>query len=198
MKKLAICMAGVALAAVASARAGDDTGLTTRPVRAALEARRVEVRNERYCMGADGLYRYALETYEGTSAGDESLTGRFVLEIEAFDNVTQGFQGLATGRARIYDPATGRLKVRAQVWAVDSPSPDPLGVKVDGFVAGRLLPERREDPDGRARDRFFANFSVRLDTSAAFVGNLGGDVPVPPRNTAVVQGLPGACLPSEP
>jgi hypothetical protein len=124
------------------------------------------------------------------------LTGRFVLEVDAFDNVTQGYQGLATGSARIYDAATGRLKVVARVTAVDSPSADPLGVKVDGFVTGRILPAARP-PRGAAGGvkQLFANFSVRLDTSAAFVGSLGGDAPVPSQNTALIQDKRGACAP---
>jgi hypothetical protein len=52
-----------------------DGGPATRGVRAVLEGRRVAVRGERHCMGADGVYRFAHETYEGTSDGDEELTG---------------------------------------------------------------------------------------------------------------------------
>jgi hypothetical protein len=175
-----------------------DGGPTTRGARAVLEGRRVDVRGERHCQGADGLYRFAHETYEGTSEGDDELTGRFVLEVDAFDNVTQGYQGLATGSARIYDAATGRLKVVARVTAVDSPSLDPLGVKVDGFVTGRILPPARRPGEAKAPARvLFANFSVRLDTSASFVGSLGADVPVGPQNTAVIQDKRKGCLPPE-
>ena len=196
--RLGRCAAAMAVMAAAGgwpAAAGED-GPTTRGVRAVLEGRRVEVRDERRCMGADGLYRFAHETYEGMSDGDEELTGRFVLEVDAFDNVTQGYQGLATGSARIYDAATGRLKVVARVAAVDHPSADPLGVKVDGFVTGRILPATRP-PGGAAGGvkRLFANFSVRLDTSAAFVGALGADAPVPPQNIAVIQDKRSACAP---
>jgi hypothetical protein len=174
-----------------------EDGPTTRGVQATLEARRVEVHAERYCQGADGLYRFAHETYEGTSTGDPELTGRFVLEIHAADNVSQGFLGLATGKARIFDAATGRLKVMVDVSAIDSPSLDPLGVKVDGFVSGHVLPDPA-DPSGSGRPTvLFANFSVRLDTTAAFVGNLGGDGPVAPRNTAVIQDAADACRPDE-
>ena len=185
-------MAAAVLITAGAATAGAGEGPSTRAVQATLEARRTEVHGERYCSGADGVYRFASETYEGTSAGDEELTGRFVLEIHASDNVSQGFQGLATGRARIFDAATGRLKVTAEVWAVDSPSVDPPGVKVDGFVAGHALPDPSASP-GAAPRVLFANFSVRLDTTASFVGNIGGDVPIPPRNTAILQDARSAC-----
>jgi hypothetical protein len=177
-------MAGLITSGGALCAKGED-GLATRGAQATLEARRVEVHGERYCQGTDGLYRFANETYEGTSTGDPELTGRFVLEIHAADNVSQGFLGLATGKARIYDSATGRLKVMVDVSAIDSPSLDPLGVKVDGFVSGHVLPDPA-DPSGKPAV-LFANFSVLLDTTAAFVGNLGGDAPVAPRNTAVIQ-----------
>lgn len=166
-------------------------GPVTRGVHAALEARRVLVSGERYCTGPDGLYRFADETYEGTSNGDDELTGRFVLEIHATDNVTRGYLGLATGKARIYDPATGRLKVMADVAATDSPSIDPPGVQVDGFVRGYVLRDPGVHADAVPRV-LFANFSVRLDTSAAFIGNLGTDGPVAPQNTAVLQDAEGS------
>ena len=176
----------------AASAAGAGEGPSTRAVQATLEARRIEVHGERYCTGADGLYRFASETYEGTASGDDELTGRFVLEIHASDNVSSGFLGLATGRARIYDAGTGRLKVTAEVWAIDSPSLDPPGVRVDGFVAGRVLPDLSQ-ANGASPKVLFANFSVRLDATAAFTGNLGGDAPIPPRNTAVVQDAVNAC-----
>jgi hypothetical protein len=172
-----------------------DSGGQTQAVRATLEARRVEVRGERYCFASDGLYRFAHEIYEGTSTGDEDLTGRFVLEIHAADNVTQGFQGLATGTVKVLDPVNGRLKLVARVYAVDSPSINPLGVKVDGFVNGQILSEgdgRGERSEGAAKV-LFANFSVLLDPTAAFVGNLGGDLPVAPQNAAVAQSNAATC-----
>ena len=159
---------------------------STRAVQAVLEADRTQTHGERYCTGVDGLYRFAHETYEGMSTGDPELTGRFVLEIHAADNVTQGFLGLATGKARIYDTATGRLKVMVDVAAIDSPSIEPPGVKVDGFVSGHVLPGP-EAPPGAASKVLFANFSVRLDVTASFIGNLGTDAPVAPQNTAVIQ-----------
>ena len=165
------------------------SGLVTRGVRAFLRAYRVQVEGEGYRTGADGLYRFAHETYEGTSTGDQELTGRFVLEIHTTDNVTQGFLGLATGQARIYDSATGRLKVTAEVSAIDSPSIDPPGVKVDGFVKGHVLRDPSTASGPGAPRALFANFSVRLDTTAAFIGNLGADEPIAPRNTAVLQDL---------
>jgi hypothetical protein len=170
-------------------------GPMTRPVSAVLEARRVEVQGERYCLGTDGLYRFAHETYEGTSTGDDEVTGRFVLTIHAFDNVSQGFQGLATGKAKIYDAATGRLKAVADVHAIDSPSADPPGVRVDGFVNGRIFRDAGTAAAGAEPQVsvFFANFSVRLDLTASFVGNLGGDAPVRPYNAALVQDTGGSC-----
>lgn len=171
------------------------TGPATRGVRAALEARRVSVHGERYCPGPDGLHRFAHETYEGTSTGDEELTGRFVLEIEATDNVTRGFLGVATGKATIYDAVTGRLKVTADVSAIDSPSVDPPGVRVDGFVSGHVLQDPAAPPGAGGPKVLFANFSVRLDVTAAFIGNLGADGPVAPQNTAVLQDAEGPCRP---
>jgi hypothetical protein len=174
------------------------SGGQTQAVRATLEARRVEVRREQYCFGADGLYRFAHEIYEGTSTGDDDLTGRFVLEIHAADNVTQGFQGLATGTVKVLDASSGRLKLVARVYAVDSPSVNPPGVKVDGFVNGQILGEGHSQGAGSGGVKvLFANFSVLLDPTAAFVGNLGGDLPVAPQNTAVVQANAATCTASQ-
>lgn len=170
---------------------------STRAVQAVLEARRVAFHGERYCTGADGLYRFAHETYEGTSTGDPELTGRFVLEIHAADNVSQGFLGLATGKARIFDGATGRLKVIVDVAAIDSPSIDPPGVKVDGFVSGHVVPDPEAPRGPGGPIVLFANFSVRLDVTAAFIGNLGADEPIAPRNTAVIQEGGNSCRPDD-
>ena len=167
--------------------AGATGGLATCGVRAFLSAHRVQVEGEGYCTGADGLYRFAHETYEGTSTGDEALTGRFVLEIHTADNVTQGFLGLATGQARIYDAESGRLKLTAEVSAIDSPSIDPPGVKVDGFVKGHVLRDPGAPAGAGGPKLLFANFTVHLDTAANFVGNLGADEPIAPSNTAVLQ-----------
>jgi hypothetical protein len=110
--------------------------------------------------------------------------------------VTRGFLGLATGQARIYDPATGRLKVVADVSAIDSPPVEPPGVKVDGFVNGHALPDPDAPPGAGGRPKvLFANFSVRLDATAAFIGNLGADGPVAPQNTAVLQDAGYSCRP---
>ena len=186
LRRLALTTALAAMTALLAT--GLEAGSpSTRAVQAVLEAQRVEFHGERYCTGVDGLYRFAHETYEGTSTGDPELTGRFVLEIHAADNVTQGFLGLATGKARIYDAASGRLKVMVDVSAVDSPSVDPPGVKVDGFVSGQVLPDA-DAPPGTGRPKvLFANFSVRLDVTASFIGNLGTDAPIAPQNTAVIQ-----------
>ena len=161
------------------------TGTTVAPVSATLEARRTQTRGERFCTGADGLYRFALETYEGTSSGSEPVDGRFVLEVHAFDNVTQGFRGPAVGTVKIYDLATDRLKLVGDVLAVDSPSVNPPGVRVDGFVTGRVVGTHGA-ADGATGEFLFANFSVLLDATAAFVGNLGADGPVQPHNAAIV------------
>ena len=168
---------------------------TVKPVKARLEAERTQMLGERFCTGADGLYRFALETYEGTSTGDEEVSGRFVLQVHAFDNVTQGFRGPAVGTVKIYDSDTDRLKLVGEVLAVDSPSVSPPGVRVDGFVHGRLIGDQGS---GRAGGAFlFANFSVLLDPTAAFVGNLGEDLPVPPQNAAILVN-PGNCAPTWP
>jgi len=190
-----LILAGVLVLAaspIARAEPPATSRTTVKPVSAVLQARRVETRGERFCTGADGLYRFALETYEGTSTGDDEVTGRFVLQIHAFDNVTQGFRGPAVGTATIYDFVTGRPKLVADVIGVDSPSLTPPGVRVDGFVHGRLVGGAGEDSGPGAA--LFANFSVLLDPTAAFVGNLGGDAPVPPHNAAIVVNR-GQCAP---
>jgi hypothetical protein len=191
-------LAGLLLLTAGSTAHADNpnsTGTTVRPVSATLNAVRVETRGERLCTGADGLYRFALETYEGTSSGDEEVDGHFVLQIHAFDNVTQGFRGPAVGTVTVYDRETGRVKLIADVIGVDSPSLDPPGVRVDGFVHGRVVGERDDDSGrGDTNAALFANFSAFLDPTAALVGNLGGDAPVPPHNTAIVVNR-GNCAP---
>jgi hypothetical protein len=196
-ERIILAVATIGFSAVPLLQAAENaSGPTTQAVRATLEARRVEVRGERYCVGSDGVYRFAHEIYEGTSTGDEEISGTFVLEIHAADNVSLGFQGLATGNVKVVDPITGRLKLAAQVSAVDSLSLDPLGVKVDGFVSGQIFtePAAGKQPTGTGAKALFANFSVLLDTTAAFVGNIGADVPVPSQNTAVIQDA-GGCVP---
>ena len=169
--------------------AADTTpGPVTRAVHAAIEARRVRVEGERHRTSPDGLYRFADETYEGTSAGDPELTGRLLIEVHSADNVTRGYLGLATGQARIFEPVTGRLKAVAEVTAIDSPCVEPAGVRVDGFVSGHVLPDPAAAVAGHAKV-LFANFSARLGPNGALVGNLGTDGPVAPRSTAVVQDL---------
>ena len=196
MRRLPTIVVVMLLCGTAAAQ-GPQSRLTTRPVHAVLEARRVATEGERFCLGGDGLYRFALETYEGTSTGDDDVSGRFVLQVHAFDNVTQGFRGPAPGSVKVYDLLSGRLKVAADMFAVDWPSLDPPGVRVDGFVKGQIISEPGPVPTGGGHKLLFANFSVLLDATASFVGNLGGDAPVPPRNTALVVNM-GHCAPIGP
>ena len=190
-----LMLAGLLLVTASSVARADTAATTVRPVNATLNAVRVETRGERFCTGGDGLYRFALETYEGESTGHPEVDGHFVLEIHAFDNVTQGFRGPAVGTVKVQDRNTGRVKLIADVIGVDSPSLDPPGVRVDGFVHGRIIGEEGDDPGpGGGNAALFANFSAFLDVTAALVGNLGTDVAVPPHNTAIVVNR-GKCAP---
>ena len=88
------------------------------------------------------------------------------------------------------------MPLNVDVSAIDSPSIDPPGVRVDGFVTGHVLRDPGAAPGSGGPKVLFANFSVRLDTTAAFIGNLGADGPIAPQNTAVLQDE-GSCRPQE-
>jgi hypothetical protein len=175
---------GVAALALAAAN-----GPKTDAVQASFTAQATNVKT-RTCTGQDGTYSATRVRFEGTSTGDERLTGRVLARAHNLINQDTGL-GTSRGVLRILDPATGRVKAHAKFSAVVTE-----GTVLNGFILGHVRPQGEDTP--KRDGRLWANFTAQVTPQGAATGELGGGTA---ENTAVIQsghcGSPKAAKPKK-
>jgi hypothetical protein len=138
------------------------------------------------CTGADGTYAITKGVYTGTSTGDPRLTGDILIRTKSVINQDNGL-GVTNGTVWLKDSAaTPKVKAVARLTAVNTNKG-----KLDGLLAGTA-----RNADGKGATALVANFSAAFnDDGSQLTGELGGNDPVAPDNSAVFIGR--ACKPAK-
>src|SRR5204862_7990682 len=101
------------------------------------------------------------------SSPDQRLGGTLTISARVLVSAAGG-KGFTTGTAVIRDPATGRVKVRAQLTQLETEG----ATKFDGLLDGTV------EPGG---SHLVALYSGRIDTQTGTLNaNVGTDTPIPP------------------
>jgi hypothetical protein len=125
------------------------------------------------CAGAPGVVEVRTTLAGQATSPDPRLSGALTVSARVLVS-TVGGNGFTTGRIVIRDPASGRVKVRAELTQLETAT----ATKFDGLLVGTV------EPGG---SRLVALYSGRIDTQAGTLGaNVGTDTPVAPRHTGVV------------
>jgi hypothetical protein len=173
-------IAGLGLSAGAVAIAGDDNdGGSGRPqtdeVTATVDFTHFEGRF-RGCTGEDGEYTEAHVTVTGTSTGDSRLTGEVEARVHFLDLEVGPEAVIGTNRGRfiVRDPATGKKKVDAHIYAVTKNEET-----LKGFMRGKVNDEGVPPEPTAGAGELFANFRVLVvevpgDPGFDFEGQIGG------------------------
>ena len=140
--------AGVAIGAAQSSE--------TTPVTADFRASPVSVK-QRPCDATHTKFRVAFEGSQTST--DARLTGDLKARVRSVVNTQSGY-GHTSGKVRIRDTASGRLKFRGRLVGVLEP-----GGGVEGFLSGRSF--------GRPSVKLLANFNAQQDATGAITGELG-------------------------
>jgi hypothetical protein len=147
------------------------------------------------CTGADGTYAITKGVYTGTSTGDPRLTGDILIRTKSVVNQDNGL-GVTNGTVWLKDTATPKVsaahhgnrphyKAVARLTAVNTNKG-----KLDGLLAGTA-----KNADGKGSTGLVANFSAAFNGDGSqLTGELGGNAPVAPDNSAVFIGRP--CKPA--
>jgi hypothetical protein len=184
---LVLALAGIAVAT------GSKKQAATEPAAAEFTAAPVADKTKtRTCTGVDGQYNITHGTYKGTSTGDPRLTGDIVIKTKSIVNLDNGL-GVTQGSVWLSKPAATTPKSRhgkkhryqavAKLQAVNTERG-----KLDGFLSGVA-----KNADGKGKVALAANFSATFNADGtSLTGQLGGDAPVAPTNSAVFYGRPCA------
>jgi hypothetical protein len=187
---LALSVAGIAVAHRSELRAAN-TEAAQASFTATSDAARTKTRQ---CTGTDGTYAITHGVYTGAATGDPRLTGNLTLRTKSVVNLDSGL-GWTQGRIVVTDAGTGKLKANADLAAVNTG-----GGKLDGFLQGKVKdPAATTTAPKAKRGRHHhgnatgiaANFSATFDAAGTeLTGELGGDAPVAPTNSAIFFGEP--------
>ncbi|OLB80988.1 MAG: hypothetical protein AUI14_04840 [Actinobacteria bacterium 13_2_20CM_2_71_6] len=129
------------------------------------------------CTGSPGVIEIRTTLTGQASSADPQLAGALTVAARVLLSAAGG--GFTTGTVVVRDPATGRIKVRAQLTQLETAN----ATKFDGLLVGTVEP-------GDAR--LVALYSGRIDLRAGtLTANVGADTPVVPHDSAVVVG--GQC-----
>jgi hypothetical protein len=129
------------------------------------------------CRGAPGVVEVRTTLTGQASSPDPRLAG--TLTVSARVLISAAGNGFTTGTVVIRDPATGRIKVHAELTQLETAG----ATKFDGLLVGTVEP---------GASRLIALYSGRIDPQAGTLNaNVGADAPVAPHHTAVV--VSGEC-----
>jgi hypothetical protein len=182
----------LAMASIAVATGSKKAAAKTEPAAAEFTAAPVADKTKtRTCTGVDGQYNITHGTYKGTSTGDPRLTGDIVIRTKSIVNLDNGL-GVTQGTVWLSKPAATtpkshgkkhRYQAVAKLQAVNTERG-----KLDGFLSGHA-----KNADGKGTVALAANFSATFNADGtSLTGQLGGDAPVAPTNSAVFYGRPCA------
>lgn len=149
----------------------------TQPVSATFTAAPSPDNKTQTCKGVDGTYNITRGTYTGTATStttppDPRLTGNITIRAKSVVNTTNGY-GWTVGQVELRNPASGKLKGKANLSAVNTQN----GV-LNGFLLGRV-----HDPGAALVANFSAAFSA---DGKSLSGELGGEATVAPKNSAIL------------
>jgi hypothetical protein len=192
MAALMLTVAGIAVA-----HNGGNPG-KTEAASATFTATPTDQSTTKTCTGADGTYAITKGVYTGTSTGDPRLTGDILIRTKSVINQDNGL-GVTNGTVWLKAPATPKVtaahhgggnrqqfKAVARLTAVNTNKG-----KLDGLLAGTA-----KNADGTGSTGLVANFSAEFNADGSqLTGELGGNAPVAPDNSAVFIGRP--CKPDK-
>jgi hypothetical protein len=169
----------LALAGIAVAHKGGKQA-KTEPAAAEFTAAPTDKTKTTTCTGLDGQYNITRGVYKGTSTGDPRLTGDIVIKTKSIVNLDNGL-GVTSGTVFLKGTGESKAKAVAKLDAVNTERG-----KLDGFLRGQA-----KNADGKGTTGLAANFSATFNADVTSLnGELGGDAPVAPTNSAVFYGQP--------
>jgi hypothetical protein len=182
----------LAVAGIAVAHNGSGSG-KTEAASATFTATPTDQTKTATCTGADGTYAITKGVYTGTSTGDPRLTGDILIRTKSVINQDNGL-GVTNGTVWLKDSAAPAPKVTAahhgshgrphwkavaRLTAVNTNRG-----KLDGLLTGSA-----KNTTGRGQTALVANFSAEFNADGSQLqGELGGNDPVAPDNSAVFIG----------
>ena len=130
------------------------------------------------CAGTAGVIEIRTALAGEATSPDPRLAGALTVSARVLLSTTGG-NGFTTGTVVVRDPATGRVKVRAEVTQLETAG----ATKFDGLLVGSV------EPGGA---RIVALYSGRIDPVAGTLSaNVGAGTPVAPHDSAILVG--GEC-----
>lgn len=158
---LAVAVPLVAVLGIGTAALGGG-GQDTDEVLAALDFTHFEGK-ARFCEGQDGTYDEERGVARGTSTGDPRLSGPFEVHFNSLDRLTDdGHLGTLEGRFLVFDPATGKRKVDADVHVVQRYG------EQSGLIVGKVV-----DPGAGPGEETMGAVALMANVRVSFV-EVGG------------------------
>jgi hypothetical protein len=139
----------------------------------ALDATRSQPPVVTRCQGAPGVVEVLTTLTGQASSPDPRLTGVLTVSARVLVSAVGG-NGFTTGTVVIRDPATGRIKVRAELTQLETAG----ATRFDGLLVGTVEP---------GHTHLVALYSGQIDTQFGTLhANVGADTPVAPHHTGVL------------